>query len=128
MDARIDVYAMLGLTSGEAHVLRNAGGVVTYDTVRSLCLSHRLLGTNEIFLVHHTRCGLQDLDAHAFTSQVEEDTGVKPPWPIGSFSDPYRDVTQSIQRLRQSPFIRTETRITEFVLDIDTARLHRLNP
>lgn len=123
MDARIDVYRVLGLETGEAHVIRNAGGVVTDDVIRSLCLSQRLLGTREIVLVHHTRCGLQQLDEDELKAELEAELGVKPPWAVEGFDDPFADVRQSIRRLEASPFIVEDDHIHGFVYDVSDGRL-----
>ncbi len=124
MDARIDVPRILGLRAGEAHILRNAGGVVTDDVIRSLCLSQRLLGTREVVLVHHTGCGLQLLDEHRFLSELEAETGTRPAWPLEAFADPYDDVAESVRRLRLSPFLQHKDNIRGFVYDVADGRLH----
>lgn len=124
MDARIDTLRVLGLESGEAHVLRNAGGIVTDDVIRSLCLSQKLLGTREIILVHHTDCGLQHVEERRFLSELEAETGVAPPWPVGAFANPYTDVVESMRRLRESPFLPHVDHIRGFVYDVATGRLH----
>ena len=128
MDARIDVPRILGLHAGEAHILRNAGGVVTDDVIRSLCLSQRLLGTREVVLVHHTGCGLQTLDEHRFLSELEAETGVRPSWPLDAFADPYDDVAESMRRLRASPFLPHKDHIRSFVYDVADGRLHEVKP
>lgn len=128
MDSRMDMFQMLGLRDGEAHIIRNAGGVVTDDVVRSLCVSQSKLGTREILLVHHTDCGLERLDATAFKEELEAAVGVKPSWSLEAFKDPYADVRQSIQRLRTSPFVRHKDHIRGFVYDVDTGRLHEVGP
>lgn len=124
MDARLDVLRILGLRAGEAHVIRNAGGVVTDDVIRSLCLSQRLLGTREVVLVHHTGCGLQRLDEHRFLSELEAETGMKPSWPLGAFADPYDDVVESMRRLRSSVFLPHRDHIRGFVYDVADGKLH----
>lgn len=123
MDARLDVTAALGLRNGDAHVIRNAGGVVTDDVIRSLALSQRALGTREIILVHHTRCGLQGVDEAGFRRQVQAETGVTPPWSLDGFDDVEEDVRQSIRRLRNSPFVPHTDHVRGFVYDVDTGRL-----
>ncbi len=123
MDARMDPYRMLGLKNGDAHILRNGGGVVTDDVIRSLCLSQRLLGTREIVLVHHTRCGLQTVDEAAFKAELEADLGVKPAWAVEGFADPHADVRQSIRRLVATPFLPHKDHISGFVYDVDDGRL-----
>ena len=127
MDCRLDVLAMLGLRNGEAHVIRNAGGVVTDDVVRSLCLSQRYLGTREVVLIHHTRCGLQPKKDEQVMAELEADVGVKPPWPIESFDDPVQDVRQSMRRLHLSPFIAHKDHIRGFVYDVDDGRLREVD-
>lgn len=126
MDSRIDTFAVLGLGNGEAHIIRNAGGVITDDVIRSLCLSQRFLGTEEIVLVHHTDCGLQKVDEAVFRAELEAELGVKPWWSLEAFSDPFADVRQSIHRLEMTPFIRHKDRITGFVYDVTDGRLHQV--
>jgi carbonic anhydrase len=123
MDARIDVAAALGLADGEAHVIRNAGGVVTDDVVRSLCLSQRALGTREVLLVHHTGCGLQTVTEDGFKAELEAELGVKPGWSVEAFTDPRADVRQSIARLRLTPFLPHKDHIRGFVYDVATGLL-----
>lgn len=124
MDARLDVPRILGLRAGEAHIVRNAGGVVTDDVIRSLCLSQRALGTREVVLVHHTGCGLQQLDGDRFLAELEAETGSRPSWPLETFTDPYDDVAESIRRLRSSPFLPHKDHIRGFVYDVADGRLH----
>lgn len=126
MDARLDVAAALGIDLGEAHVIRNAGGIVTDDVIRSLCLSQRALGTRRIVLVHHTRCGVQGLDDESFADGVEADVGERPPWPFGGFADAEDDVRESARRLVASPFVPVTDEIRGFVYDVDTGRLHEV--
>lgn len=123
MDSRMDIFQMLGLSHGDAHIIRNAGGVVTDDVVRSLVISQRLLGTREILLVHHTNCGLQTLQEDEFKQQLETETGVKPWWSFESFRDPFEDTRQSINRIRHSPFVLHKNHIRGFVYDVDNGRL-----
>jgi carbonic anhydrase len=123
MDSRMDMFDMLGLGHGEAHVIRNAGGVITDDVIRSLCLSQRFLGTREIILVHHTDCGLQKVTEDDFKSTLEAELGVKPWWALESFSDPYADTRQSIRRLEMTPFLPYKENIRGFVYDVDSGRL-----
>ena len=123
MDARLNVYALLGLGDGESHVIRNAGGVVTEDEIRSLSISQRLLGTTEIILIHHTDCGMVTFTDDAFKASVAEDTGIKPPWAAESFSDPAQDVRQSMARIKASPFIPHTDSVRGFVFDVATGRL-----
>lgn len=128
MDARIDAFAVMGLENGESHIIRNAGGVITDDVIRSLCLSQRFLGTREIILVHHTDCGLQMVDEAEFRSDLESELGVKPWWSLESFSDPYQDVRQSIQRVRMTPFIQYKEHVSGFVYDVSDGLLHPVEP
>jgi carbonic anhydrase len=123
MDSRIDTFAVLGLGNGDAHIIRNAGGVITDDVIRSLCLSQRFLGTREIILIHHTDCGLQKVDEPVFRAQLEEELGVKPWWSLESFHDPYADVRQSIQRLYMTPFIPFKDNVRGFVYDVEDGLL-----
>jgi len=118
MDSRIDAFQVLGLENGESHIIRNAGGVVTDDVIRSLCLSQRYLDTREIILVHHTDCGLHNLDEAAFRSDLEAETGVKPWWSLEAFSDPYADVRQSMHRIKMTPFILHKDFVRGFVYDV----------
>ena len=124
MDSRMDIFEMFGLAHGDAHVIRNAGGVVTDDVIRSLVLSQRLLGTREILLIHHTNCGLQAIDEATFKSELEAESGMKPWWALECFTDPYADVRQSINRLLHSPFVRHKDHISGFVYDVADGRLH----
>ncbi|MFM8311631.1 MAG: beta-class carbonic anhydrase [Ilumatobacteraceae bacterium] len=126
MDSRMDIFQMLGLAHGDAHVIRNAGGVVTDDVIRSLVVSQRLLGTQEIILVHHTNCGLQTVTDEAFKAELEAEVGIKPWWALESFADPFADVLQSINRLRHSPFVRHKAHIRGFVYDVADGRLHEV--
>jgi carbonic anhydrase len=127
MDSRLDLFESLGLDNGEAHFLRNAGGVVTDDVIRSLCLSQRLLGTREILLVHHTDCGLQLVSEDEFKAELEAEVGIKPCWALESFADPFADVLQSIQRLRHTPFLQHKDHIRGFVYDVTTGQLHEVS-
>jgi carbonic anhydrase len=126
MDSRIDVFGLLGLQVGEAHVLRNAGGVITDDMIRSLAISQRRLGTREIVLVHHTDCGLMKLSEDGFKAELEADTGMKPTWAIESFTDPAISVRQSMQRIRNSPFLPARGAVRGFVYDVDTGELREV--
>jgi carbonic anhydrase len=123
MDARLNVYGMLGLAEGEAHVIRNAGGVVTDDAIRSLAISQRLLGTHEIILIHHTECGMLTFNDDQFKQDIQDETGIKPPWAAEAFHDPDTDVLQSIARLKASPFIPHTDEVRGFVFDVATGRL-----
>jgi carbonic anhydrase len=125
MDSRMPLFPLLGLAVGDAHVIRNAGGVVTEDTLRSLTVSQHVLGTREIVLVHHTDCGLQSTDEAAFADQVEQSTGHRPPWPVRAFRDVEDDVRESMRLLRESPYLLShEVRGT--VYDVDTGRLREV--
>ena len=126
MDSRMDIFEMLGLSHGDAHIIRNAGGVVTDDVVRSLVLSQRLLGTQEILLIHHTDCGLQKVTEDEFKRQLEAECGVAPGWALESFVDPYDDVRESVSRLQASPFISHKEHIRGFVYDVADGRLHEV--
>ena len=126
MDARLNVYGILGLSEGEAHVIRNAGGVVTDDEIRSLSISQRLLGTEEIILIHHTDCGMLTFTDDEFKRSIEEDTGIKPEWAAESFSDLDADVRQSIARIKASPFVPNKGSIRGFVYDVSTGRLREV--
>jgi len=127
MDARLNVYALLGLSDGEAHVIRNAGGVITDDEIRSLAISQRLLGTREIILIHHTDCGMLTFTDDAFKQSIQDETGIKPPWAAESFSDLGRDVRQSIARIKASPFVPHKDAIRGFVFDVATGKLNEVN-
>jgi carbonic anhydrase len=127
MDSRLDVFAALGLGDGEAHVLRNAGGVVTDDVIRSLAISQRRLGTREVMLIHHTDCGMQSLTDDGFRAELQRETGVAPAFAIESFSDVEADVRQSILRVRRSPFLLHDTPVRGFVYDVDTHRLDEIH-
>jgi len=126
MDSRLDVFAALGLGNGEAHVLRNAGGIVTDDVIRSLALSQRKLGTREVMLIHHTDCGVQKITDDGFRMELQEATGVAPPFAIESFKDVDADVRQSILRVRSSPFLLHREVVRGFVYDVDTHRLREV--
>lgn len=128
MDSRMDIFEILGLEHGEAHVIRNAGGIVTDDVIRSLAISQRVLGTREVILVHHTDCGMQKLTDDEFTASLEAELGVKPAWSLESFRDPYADTAQSIRRLRMSPFVPYLGHVRGFVYDVGTGRLHEVDP
>ena len=126
MDSRLDVFAALGLQHGEAHVLRNAGGVITDDVIRSLAVSQRRLGTREVMLIHHTDCGMQTLSDDGFRAELQEATGVAPAFAIESFSDVDADVRQSILRVRRSPFVPHRDVVRGFVYDVDTHALREV--
>lgn len=120
MDSRLDVFAALGLGDGEAHILRNAGGVITDDVIRSLAVSQRRLGTRAVMLIHHTNCGMQTLTDDGFRAELQEATGVAPAFAIESFSDVEADVRQSILRVRRSPFLLHTDAVRGFVYDVDS--------
>jgi carbonic anhydrase len=127
MDARLNVYGMLGLNEGVAHVIRNAGGVVTDDVIRSLAISQRLLGTREIMLIHHTDCGMLTFTDDAFKRSVQDETGIKPPWAAEAFADPGEDVRQSMARIKASPFLPHTGAVRGFVFDVATGRLNEVS-
>ena len=126
MDARLNVYAILGLGDGEAHVIRNAGGVVTDDEIRSLAISQRLLGTNEIILIHHTDCGMLTFTDDDFKRSIQDETGIKPNWAAEAFGDLDEDVRQSIARIKASPFIPRTDAVRGFVFDVATGKLNEV--
>jgi len=128
MDSRMDIFEMLGLAHGDAHIIRNAGGVVTEDVVRSLVLSQRLLGTREILLLHHTDCGLQRLVGDTLKDELEDEIGIRPGWATESFKDPYQNVRQSIRRLQASPFIAHKDLIRGFVYRVEDGYLEEAFP
>lgn len=123
MDARLNVYGALGLNEGEAHVIRNAGGVVTEDEIRSLAISQRLLGTKEIILIHHTDCGMLTFTDDEFKASIEADTGVRPPWAAEALKDEFEDVKQSLRRIKASPYIPIKDSVRGFVFDVATGKL-----
>jgi carbonic anhydrase len=125
MDARLNLYGLFGLREGDAHIIRNAGGVVTDDAIRSLALSQRLLGTDEIVLVHHTGCGMLTFTDDAFRQQVEQDTGVRPPWAPEAFADLDQDLRQSIARITASPFIPNKN-VRGFVYEVEKGSLREV--
>ena len=126
MDARLNVYDILGLDVGDAHVIRNAGGVVTDDEIRSLAISQRLLGTEEIVLIHHTECGMLTFTDDDFKAQIQKDTGIKPEWAAEAFPDLDEDVRQSVARIKASPFIPRKDKIRGFVYEVETGRLREV--
>ena len=127
MDARLDPARVLGLEEGDAHVIRNAGGVVTDDAIRSLALSQRLLGTKEIILIHHTDCGMVTFTDDEVKAQIEQDTGIRPPFALESFKDADADVRQSIARIAASPFVPDKSRVRGFVYDVKTGKLREVS-
>jgi carbonic anhydrase len=126
MDSRLDVFAALGLGDGEAHILRNAGGVITDDVIRSLAISQRLLGTREVMLIHHTDCGMQKISDDGFRAELQEETGVAPSFAIESFKDLDADVRQSILRVQRSAFLPHRDAVRGFVYDVDGHRLREV--
>ena len=126
MDARLNPSGLLGLAEGDAHVIRNAGGVVTDDEIRSLSISQRLLGTEEIILIHHTDCGMLTFTDDEFRRQVQEETGIKPEWAAEAFPDLEEDVRQSIARIKASPFIPRKDAVRGFVYEVETGRLREV--
>ncbi len=127
MDARLDVHKILGLEEGDAHVIRNAGGVITDDEVRSLTISQRLLGTREIILIHHTDCGMLTFSDDELKAQIHEDVGLKPHFSMESFSDLEEDVRQSVARIQASPFIPHKESVRGFIYEVETGRLREVN-
>jgi carbonic anhydrase len=119
-------YGLLGLSEGDAHVIRNAGGVVTDDEIRSLAISQRLLGTEEIMLIHHTDCGMLTFSDDEFRRQLQEETGIKPEWAAEAFDDLGEDLRQSIERIKASPFIPKKDSVRGFVYDVETGRLDEI--
>jgi carbonic anhydrase len=127
MDARLNVYGALGLQEGDAHVIRNAGGVVSDDVIRSLAISQRLLGTEEIVLIHHTGCGMLTFTDDEFKASIEKDTGIRPEWAAEAFSDLDGDVRQSIARIKASPFIPKKDAVRGFVYEVESGRLREVS-
>ena len=126
MDARLNPYGLLGLEEGDAHVIRNAGGVVTDDEIRSLAISQRLLGTEEIVLIHHTDCGMLTFTDDEFRRSLHDETGVKPAWASESFSDVDQDLRESVARVKASPFIPKKDHVRGFVYDVESGRLREV--
>jgi carbonic anhydrase len=126
MDARLSPYGVLGLREGDAHVIRNAGGVVTDDAIRSLAISQRLLGTREIILIHHTDCGMLTFNDDEVKAAIEKDTGLRPPFALEAFPDLDEDVRQSIRRINASPFIPNKESVRGFVYDVRTGQLREV--
>lgn len=128
MDARLNPYGILGLAEGDAHIIRNAGGVITDDQIRSLAISQRLLGTEEIVLIHHTDCGMLMFSDDEFREQIRAETGIKPPWAAEAFDDLDADVRQSIARIQASPFIPVKSSVRGFVYDVHKGSLREVEP
>ncbi|HMS61287.1 MAG TPA: carbonic anhydrase [Solirubrobacteraceae bacterium] len=126
MDARINLFLLLGLREGDAHIIRNAGGVITDGEIRSLAISQRLMGTREIILIHHTDCGMQAFNDREFRAELEAETGVPAPWDTGTFEDLDLDVLKSIARVRESPFIPHSDKVRGFVYEVETGVLREV--
>lgn len=126
MDARLDVYRLAGIELGEAHVIRNAGGVVTEDTIRSLVISQRLLGTEEIVLIHHTDCGMLTFRDDEVKDRITEEVGIRPPFALEAFPEPEGDVRQSIARIQASPFLPSKEAVRGFLFDVKTGGLEEV--
>jgi carbonic anhydrase len=128
MDARMDLYRMLGLSEGDAHIIRNAGGVITTDGIRSLSISQRLLRTREIMLIHHTDCGMMTITDEQFRGRLRAETGVEPDWEAGAFTDLEQDVRESIERIKGNPFIPHVDVVRGFIYDVQTGALREIQP
>ena len=126
MDARLNPYGLLGLHEGDAHVIRNAGGVITDDEIRSLAISQRLLGTEEVMLIHHTDCGMLTFGDDDFRRQVQDETGIKPEWAAETFNDLDEDVRQSVARIKASPFVPNKDNVRGFVYEVETGSLREV--
>lgn len=127
MDSRLDLFAILGLEPGEAHIVRNAGGVVTPDAIRSLTISQRLLGTRGIVLVHHTDCGMQTITDDGFKADLAEATGMRPDWAVEAFADVDEDLRQSVARISHNPFLAHKDDVRGFVYEVETGRLREVH-
>lgn len=127
MDARLETGALLGLAEGDSHVIRNAGGVVTDDVIRSLTISQRLLGTREIMLIHHTDCGMLTFEDRELKQQIADDIGIKPHFAMEAFEDPEVDVRQSIARIKASPYIPHKDQVRGFIYEVETGRLREVD-
>jgi carbonic anhydrase len=126
MDSRLDLFGALGLQIGDAHLIRNAGGVVTDDTLRSLAISQRALGTREVMLIHHTQCGMENLDDAAFRAELASETGLEPTWDVPGFTDVYEDVRETLRRVRECPWIPYRDEVRGFVFDVATAEINEV--
>lgn len=126
MDSRLSPYVMLGLSEGDAHVIRNAGGVITDDEIRSLMISQRMLGTREVMLIHHTNCGMLTFSDEEVKGQIQEEIGIKPPFALESFTDLEENVRQSIKRIEASPFIPHKESVRGFIYEVETGRLREV--
>ncbi|MEU7901410.1 carbonic anhydrase [Actinoplanes sp. NPDC049118] len=127
MDARLNPYGLLGLSEGDAHVIRNAGGVITADQLRSLAISQRLLGTTEIVLIHHTDCGMLTFTDDDFKESIRHEVGIKPPWAVEAFADLDDDVRQSLRRVLEDPFIPVKDSVRGFVYEVETGKLREVH-
>jgi carbonic anhydrase len=127
MDARLNPYGLLGLSEGDAHVIRNAGGVVTDDAIRSLTISQRMLGTEEIVLIHHTDCGMLTFTDDDFRRQIRQETGIEPSWAAEAFDDLEGNLRRSIARIKSSPFVPRKDHVRGFVYDVETGRLREVS-
>ncbi|GIF20290.1 carbonic anhydrase [Actinoplanes tereljensis] len=127
MDARLNPYGLLGLSEGDAHVIRNAGGVVTADELRSLAISQRLLGTTEIILIHHTDCGMLTFTDDGFKTAIENEVGIRPPWAAEAFTDLDADVRQSLRRILEDPFIPVKSSVRGFVYEVESGKLREVH-
>jgi carbonic anhydrase len=127
MDARLDPAKVLGLEEGDAHVIRNAGGVASDDALRSLAISQNLLGTEEIILIHHTDCGMLTFTDEEFAAKLEEETGKRPEWPVHAFADLEQNVRDSVKRIRSSPFVPRTDKVRGFVYEVETGRLREVS-
>jgi carbonic anhydrase len=127
MDARLDPARVLGLEEGDAHVIRNAGGVVSDDALRSLAISQNLLGTEEIVLIHHTDCGMLTFTDDEFAGKLEQETGERPAWPVHTFRDLEQNVRESIERIKSSPFVPNTDKVRGFVYEVETGRLREVS-
>ena len=126
MDARLSPYVMLGLSEGDAHVIRNAGGAITDDEIRSLMISQRLLGTREVMLIHHTDCGMLTFSDEELREQIQQEVGIKPHFPLETFADLEEDVRQSIKRIEASPFIPHKDSVRGFIYEVETGHLREV--
>jgi carbonic anhydrase len=126
MDSRLNISELLGIGEAELQLIRNAGGVVTDDVIRSLAVSQRLLGTTDVILIHHTDCGLQKITDDEFARTIEEDTGIRPPWAVQAFTDAAQDVRESIGRIKASPFLPRKDKIRGFVFDVASGKLNKV--
>jgi carbonic anhydrase len=126
MDARLNLYGLLGLTEGDAHIIRNAGGVVTDDQIRSLAISQRLLGTEEVIVIHHTECGMLTFSDEEFREEIRAEVGINPPWAVETFGDLDANVRQSLARIQASPFIPIKSSVRGFVYDVHDGTLREV--